>query len=41
MGREYEGIFRKTFVIENNVIVKLFEKVKTTDHAKQILDAMN
>ena len=41
MGREYEGIIRKTFVIENNKIVKLFEKVKTNDHAKQILEAMN
>ncbi len=41
MGREYEGILRKTFVIENNVIVKMFDKVKTNDHAKQILEAMN
>ena len=41
MGREYEGILRKTFVIENNTIVKMFDKVKTNDHAKQILEAMN
>ena len=41
MGKEYEGIMRKTFVIENNIIVKLFEKVKTNDHAKQILEALN
>tara|TARA_Y100000589_G_scaffold332180_1_gene390008 strand:- start:5776 stop:6234 length:459 start_codon:yes stop_codon:yes gene_type:complete len=41
MGREYEGILRKTFVIENNIIVKMFNKVKTNDHAKQILEAMN
>ena len=41
MGREYEGILRKTFVIENNIIVKMFDKVKTNDHAKQILEAMN
>ena len=25
MGREYDGILRKTFVIENNKIVKIFE----------------
>jgi peroxiredoxin Q/BCP len=41
MGREYDGIFRKTFVIENNQIVKIFEKVKTTDHYQQIIDALN
>tara|TARA_Y100000385_G_C13061630_1_gene624695 strand:- start:299 stop:757 length:459 start_codon:yes stop_codon:yes gene_type:complete len=41
MGREYDGIFRKTFVIENNKIVKIFEKVKTTDHFQQIMDALN
>jgi peroxiredoxin Q/BCP len=41
MGREYDGIFRKTFVIENNKIVKIFEKVKTTDHYQQIIDALN
>ena len=31
MGREYEGIHRKTFVIQNNKILKIFEKVKTND----------
>ena len=41
MGRSYEGIYRKTFVIENNKIVKVFEKVKTTGHSKQILETMN
>ena len=41
MGREYEGILRKTFIIENNKILKIFEKVKTTDHYQQILDALN
>jgi len=41
MGREYEGIIRKTFVIENGTIVKLFEKVKTTAHFEQIMEAMN
>ena len=41
MGREYDGILRKTFVIENGVIVKVFEKVKTADHFQQIMDALN
>ena len=41
MGREYEGILRKTFVIENNTIVKIFEKVKTADHVQQIMEALN
>ena len=40
MGREYEGILRKTFVIENNTIVKIFEKVKTADHFQQIMEAL-
>ena len=40
MGREYEGIIRKTFVIdENGVIERLFEKVKTKAHAEQILES--
>ena len=41
MGREYEGIHRKTFVIQNNKILKIFEKVKTNDHYQQIQDALN
>ena len=41
MGREYDGILRKTFVIENNTIVKLFEKVKTADHFQQIMQALD
>ena len=40
MGREYDGILRKTFVIENNEIVKIFEKVKTNDHFQQIMEAL-
>jgi peroxiredoxin Q/BCP len=37
-GREYEGIFRITFIIdEEGKIEKIFEKVKTKDHAAQIL----
>ena len=41
MGKEYEGILRKTFVIENNTIVKIFEKVKTADHFQQIMEALD
>lgn len=38
MGREYDGIHRKTFLIdENGNIEKIIEKVKTKDHAAQIL----
>ncbi len=40
MGREYEGIIRKTFVIdEKGVIERVFEKVKTKAHAEQILES--
>lgn len=38
MGKEYEGIIRKTFVInEDGKIEDIIEKVKTKDHAAQIL----
>lgn len=37
-GREYEGIQRTTFLIdEEGTIREVIEKVKTQDHAKQIL----
>ena len=39
MGREYMGILRITYIIdENGVINKVYEKVKTTSHAKDILN---
>ncbi len=39
MGREYDGIHRMTFVIdEEGVVSKVIEKVKTKDHAAQLLD---
>lgn len=39
-GRTYEGVLRKTYVIdENGVIEQIFEKVKTKDHTNQILNA--
>ena len=38
MGREYDGIHRTTFVIdENGIIDEVIEKVKTKEHAAQIL----
>ncbi|WP_310993634.1 thioredoxin-dependent thiol peroxidase [Aequorivita marina] len=38
MGREFDGIHRKTFLIdENGVVARVIEKVKTKDHAAQIL----
>ena len=37
MGREYDGIHRMTFVIENGVVTRVIEKVKTKAHAAQIL----
>jgi peroxiredoxin Q/BCP len=42
MGREYEGIHRTTFVIdEKGAIECIIEKVKTKDHSAQILDALS
>ena len=39
MGREYMGIFRVTYIIdENGIIEKVYEKVRTTSHAKDILN---
>ncbi len=39
MGKEYEGINRTTFLIdENGVVERVISKVKTKDHAAQILE---
>ena len=39
MGKEYDGIHRTTFVIdEEGHIEKIFTKVKTKEHAEQILE---
>ena len=38
MGREYMGISRVTYIIsEDGVIEKVYEKVKTMSHAKDVL----
>jgi peroxiredoxin Q/BCP len=39
MGREYDGIHRTTFIIdENGLIESVIAKVKTKEHTAQILD---
>lgn len=39
MGREFDGIHRTTFLINGDGMVeRVIEKVKTKDHAAQILD---
>ena len=38
-GRDYDGIHRTTFLIdEKGVVEKVISKVKTKDHAAQILE---
>jgi peroxiredoxin Q/BCP len=40
MGKEYDGIHRTTFVInEEGNIERIFTKVKTKEHANQILES--
>lgn len=39
MGREYDGIHRKTFIVnEKGIVERVIDKVKTKDHAAQILE---
>ena len=39
MGRTYDGIHRMTFIInEDGIVERVIDKVKTKDHAAQILD---
>ena len=38
MGKTFDGIHRTTFIIdENGTIIKIIPKVKTKEHAQQIL----
>lgn len=40
-GREYEGVFRTTFLISSEgEIIKVFENVKPADHSKEVLQAL-
>ena len=42
MGREYEGIFRNTFLLdENDKIIEVFESVTPKGHAKEVLDYLD
>jgi len=39
MGREYDGVLRSTYIIdENGIISHVISKVKTKTHASQIMD---
>jgi peroxiredoxin Q/BCP len=41
MGREYDGVFRTTFVISPaGTIVKVFENVKPEGHSREVLAAL-
>ena len=41
MGREYEGIYRITYIVnKNGIIDKVFEKVNTKTHACDVLDSI-
>ena len=40
-GKEYMGIIRKTFIIdEEGIIIKIFNSVDTSNHTEQILKAL-
>ncbi len=39
MGREFDGIHRKTFIVDGSgTVTRVIDKVKTKDHAAQILE---
>jgi peroxiredoxin Q/BCP len=41
MGREYEGVYRTTFLIDSQgKIVKVFENVKPAEHSAEVLEAL-
>lgn len=41
MGREYDGVFRTTYLIDaDGKIVRVFENVKPDQHSKEILEAL-
>ena len=40
-GREYEGVYRTTFVIGPNGVIKhVFENVKPADHSQEVLEVV-
>jgi peroxiredoxin Q/BCP len=41
MGREYDGVFRTTFLIDaQGKLIKVFEAVKPSEHSKEVLGAL-
>ncbi len=41
MGREYDGVFRTTFLIDRQgKLVKVFEAVKPAEHSREVLEAL-
>ena len=41
LGKEYEGVLRTTFLIdENGIIVKVFEQVRPAEHSAEVLSAL-
>ena len=40
-GREYMGIDRSTFLIQDGLIKRIWRKVKVAGHAQAVLDAVN
>ena len=38
-GKKYMGTLRKTFLIDNGKIVKIFDKVNVSEHADEVLAA--
>lgn len=41
IGKEYEGVLRTTFLIDGNGnIVKVFEKVRPSEHSAEVLSAL-
>jgi len=41
MGREYDGVFRTTFLIDpQGIVLKVFENVKPDGHSDQVLQAL-
>jgi peroxiredoxin Q/BCP len=42
MGKEYDGIFRTTYIISGDgMIKKVFENVKPAEHSQELLQALN
>jgi peroxiredoxin Q/BCP len=42
MGREYEGVYRTTYLIDGNGMVKrVYENVKPAEHSAEILEDLN